>query len=262
VISIETLVATTFLKEFDSGSTKPCVFSCEDLSGNPNGEYVAKFRATVRGGDNGLCFEFLASQIAALLDIPAPKPAVIQFDKELADSIEDLAVKDRVERSLGLNFGTQYKTPGYTTWPKGDPVPPPLRQLAAEIVAFDVLIDNADRGAQKPNILYRNDEVFVIDHETAFAFTRLMGLPPDEWTTERIKFIYDHPFYPALRGQALELDRFAANAERLTAEEIAAISAAVPAGFGKDHLEKIATHLASARSQLNKMLEAIRRIFQ
>jgi hypothetical protein len=262
VIGIETLVATTFLKEFDSGSTRPCVFSCEDLSGNPKGEYVAKFRATVRGGNNGLCFEFLAAQISALLDIPSPKPAVIQFDTELAESIEDIAVKDRVERSLGLNFGTEYKTPGYTTWPKGDPIPPPLRQLAAEIVAFEVLIDNADRGAQKPNILYRNDEIFVIDHETAFAFTRLIGPPPDEWTTERIKFIYDHPFYPGLRGQALELDRFASNAERLTAEEIAAISAAVPDGFGRDHLEKIAAHFVSVGGQMHKMLEVIRRILQ
>ena len=123
---------------------------------------------------------------------------------------------------------------GYTTWPNGDPIPPPLRQIAAEIIAFDVLIDNADRRPRHPNILYKNDEILVIDHETAFALTRLIGNPSGEWTVDRIKFIYEHLFYPGLRGQALQLDRFASNVARLTDQGIAAISAAVPDGFGRN----------------------------
>ena len=110
--------------------------------------------------------------------------------------------------------------------------------------------------------MYRGDEILVIDHETAFAFTRLVGPTSGEWTVERIQFIYEHPFYPGLRGQTLELGRFASSVARLTDENIAAMSAAVPDGFGKDHLDKIGRHLASARDQIEPMLDAIRRILQ
>jgi hypothetical protein len=262
VVGLETFVAHSFIAEFGSGSTKPCVFQCETRTGDSAGEYVVKFRSTVRGGQNGLCFEFVAAQLAAVLDIPSPKPALIELDVELMESIDDPLIRERVQRSLGLNFGTEYKTPGYTTWPKGDPIPPPLRQLAAEIVAFDVLTDNADRGPLKPNILYKNDEILVIDHETAFAFTRIVGPESGEWAVDRIKFIYEHPFYSGLRGQPLQLDRFASNLARLTDQEIAAISAAVPDGFGKDYLDRIGAHLRAARDGRSAMLDAIRRILQ
>jgi hypothetical protein len=124
------------------------------------------------------------------------------------------------------------------------------------------LIDNADRGPQKPNILYKNDEILVIDHETAFAFTRLLGPASGEWTADRIKFIYEHPFYAGLRGQALRLDRFASNMARLTDQEIASISAAVPDEFGKDYLDRIGAYLRAARDEIGSMFDAIRRILQ
>jgi hypothetical protein len=262
VVDFETLAAQAFVGEFGSGSTKPCVFLCDTLAGATAGEYVVKFRSTVRGGENGLCFEFLAAQLAAIFDIKSPKPALIQFDAQLAESINDSAVRERVHRSLGLNFGTEYKTPGYTTWPKGDPIPPPLRQLAAEIVAFDVLIDNPDRRALNPNILYKNDEIMVIDHETAFAFTRLVGQSSGAGSVDRIEFIYEHPFYAGLRGTALELDRFASRVSRLTDQEIAAILASVPVGFGTNYVAHIGAHLTAARDRIGSMLDAIRRILQ
>lgn len=110
--------------------------------------------------------------------------------------------------------------------------------------------------------MYKNDEILVIDHETAFAFTRLVGEASGEWTIDRIKFMYEHPFYPGLRGQTLELDRFASNMSRLTDGEIAAILAAVPDGFGIDHVDRIGEHLAAARDGIGPMLDAIRRILQ
>jgi hypothetical protein len=259
VTVFETLTAQAFVMEFPSGETKPCVFQCETLTGVAAGEYVVKFRSA---GENRLCFEFLSAQLAAILNIPSPKPVIVEFDAGLVKSIGDPEVRKRVEQSLGLNFATEYKTPGYTTWAAGDPVPPPLRQIAAEIIAFDVLVDNADRTRRRPNILYRNDEILVIDHEKAFAFTRLIGNPSGEWSMDRIKFVYEHPFYSGLRGQALQLDRFTSNMELLTDQEIAAILGTVPDGFGKDYLDRIGAHLRASRDSMGPMLDAIRRILQ
>lgn len=123
MITLEKLAATRFLMELGTGSTKPCVFSCVSLDGEIAGEHVVKFRSTVRGGGNGLCFEFLAAQLAALLGIPMPKPALVELDRDLLESTEETAVRERIGRSLGLNFGTEYKTPGYSTWLTGDTIP-------------------------------------------------------------------------------------------------------------------------------------------
>lgn len=140
--------------------------------------------------------------------------------------------------------------------------PPQLRQVAAEILAFDVLIDNADRRQEKPNILYKGDELLVIDHETTFAFTRLLGPAPGEWNADRLQFIYNHPFYPGLRRQPLDLGRFSSSLGRITDEDIEAICAIVPADFGTEHLERITEHLASARDQVGPMIDSIRRVMQ
>jgi hypothetical protein len=238
------------------------VFACDSEDSEEEVEYVVKFRSTVRGGRNGLCFEFFAAQVAILLGIPMPRPALIELDNELYEATRELAVRERIHRSIGLNFGTEYKTPGYTTWPVDDLVPPQLRQVASEIFAFDALIDNADRRRDKPNMLYNGDEILVIDHETAFAFTRLIGTSQDAWTVERINFLYNHPFYSDLRGQPLELERFASAVQRMTDEEIKSISAAVPSDFSSDYVGKIGRHLAAARDRVEEMIDALGRILQ
>lgn len=191
-----------------------------------------------------------------------PPAALVRLDQDLLEATDELVVRERIGRSLGLNFGTQFKAPGYTTWLIDDPIPPQLRRVTAEIITFDVLIDNADRRRDKPNILYKEDEILLIDHETAFAFTRLVGPAPVGWNVERINFLYNHPFYSGLRGQSLDLERFATAMARLTDEEIHSILAAVPADFGDEHLETIGLHLASARNGVQQMIETIRRIMQ
>jgi hypothetical protein len=51
----------------------------------------------------------------------------------------------------------------------------------AEIFAFDTSIQNPDRRYDKPNVLWRDEEMFVIDHELAFSLLHAIGAQGPTW---------------------------------------------------------------------------------
>lgn len=85
--ALSKLVAVQFEKELKTGTTKPCVFQCEDSNGKPSGEYVTKLRAGVRGNEIGLQCEFIAWQLAEYFGIPHLPAALISLDEQFADAI-------------------------------------------------------------------------------------------------------------------------------------------------------------------------------
>ena len=121
--------------------------------------------------------------------------------------------------SAGLNFGCERLPSGVTTWPKDKPIPVLLRPLAAEVFAFDVLIQNPDRRKESPNgpnLLWADDEIYLYDHEQAFSF--LMGVlgwqPP--WTGQGTEFCRNHVFFQQLTGIPHNFDRLSGALEALT----------------------------------------------
>jgi hypothetical protein len=79
-MTIPVLTSTSLQKVLHSGRTKPCIFFCEDESGEKSGEYVVKLKAGMETGVNGLAAELIASQLASFLDIPTPETAIIELD--------------------------------------------------------------------------------------------------------------------------------------------------------------------------------------
>jgi hypothetical protein len=265
ILPLPHFVATTFLRELPSGTTKPCVFECEYESGETRitAEYVVKFRSGVRGDQTGLMFEVIAAQLAKRLSIPVPDAALIELTPELAGAIPDTNVALRTLSSAGLNFGSRFLFPGYTAWLVSDNVPMAIRQTAVEIFAFDVLIDNTDRRREKPNLLSKVNELFAIDHELAFTFTRLIGGYPESWLDRDLEFFRkEHPLYPGLKGQPIDLRRFKGELASIADEEVDEIFKTVPPEFGTLYLEKISSHLRSGRDHADELVEAVRRILK
>ena len=197
------LDALRYIDEMGSGVTRPCLVYCRHPDSS-FGEYVLKLRSEVRA--SGLTFEYIAALLAQRLGIEMPEPVLINlaFDVALAQGHnEDLC--NRLSRSVGLNFGTRY-LPGLTTWAPDRRVPPSIAQRAAELLAFDALIDNADRRQEKPNVLVGSDRVVAIDHELAFSFLRLISVPRS-WL-DRLSFLRTHPFYHGLKGRLPGLAAF------------------------------------------------------
>jgi hypothetical protein len=259
---LERLSAVRFEKDLISGSTRPCVFSCINEAGGHAGEYVVKFRSEVRGNELGLMFEVVAAQLAACLCIPMPNPALIRLPPDLADAMPEASVASRVRKSKGLNFGTRFLGGGYATWLVDDPIPNSLLPLAAAIVAFDALIDNADRRREKPNLLSKGEELYIIDHEVAFAFTLLVGWRSEPWERRNREFLKNHPLYAGLRGRGLDLTRFESALQQLDDVDIEAICGSVPIEFGGRHLDKIAEQIRFSRDQASGLVEAVRRVLK
>jgi hypothetical protein len=251
--------AVAFHQELATGSTGPCILSCEDMDGEPAGEYVVKFRTKVRGGPTGLLFECVAAQLAIRLGLHTPSPAIVLLDPALADATPDQRVSGKIRENLGVNYGCCFLA-GYNTWYVDGPVPLSLRQAACEIMAFDALIDNGDRRREKPNLLWKGEEIFVIDHELAFSFVRLIGDTPAPFDYHSLGFLRKHPLYAGLRRRPIDLGRMTGELQSLDETTLNLLFDAAPAEFGRAYQERIVAWLMSAAGRTQLLVESLGRM--
>src|SRR5664280_487526 len=165
------LTATEVIKPMSTGRNRPLLLGCEDSAANPF-EVVVKFRGKEMDAKAQIA-ELVTAQLADDLGLQAPQAAVVGiptgFDAIIAE--KDLAAM--VKSSPGLNFGSVNIGAGFTTWPLGRNLVGAQRDQAADIFAFDTLIQNPDRRAVNPNLWARSDKLGVYDHEQAFSFLAL-----------------------------------------------------------------------------------------
>lgn len=249
------VTAVRYVDEMLNGTTRPCLVTCSQPDGSKD-DYVMKMRADVRA--SGLAFEYIAACLALRLQIEIPSPVLIDlpFDVALAQA-HDPALCDRLIRSVGLNFGTRYLT-GLTDWAPDKRVNMNIAQKASDVIAFDALIDNADRRRNKPNVLVGSDRVVVIDHEVAFGFLRLI-IKPTTWV-ERLLFLREHPFFNGIRGHLQNLAGFKERLLALQESEIDAICGSVPHEFQREHCGRIAEHLKEVRSDVDRFIRGIEEV--
>ena len=86
----------------------------------------------------------------------------------------------------------------------------------ANLCAFDALTDNADRNEKKPNCLMdESDNLWLIDHELAFAFLHhLFGTPPDP-VKPSVEIIKSHLAFPFLANKLVDFDVYCGKLEML-----------------------------------------------
>jgi hypothetical protein len=260
-VNIPVLNATSFQRSLSSGRTKPCLFFCENESNDINGEYVVKLKAGMENRENGLIAELIASQLANFLDIPTPEAAIINIDPLMAEVIPDPALSLKIKGSAGLNFGSKVITGGFDTWPVGKAIPLSLKPLAAEIFAFDAMIQNPDRGA-RPNILWRGDELYIIDHEMGFSFIYEILPLSNPWQITSLGFLKDHLFYGNLKGQSLNIDRFAGALELFSDGVLEMIVSNIPEEWRNHNITKMTDHINEILKHINDFIDEVRRILQ
>lgn len=246
----------------DSGRTRPCLFFCGDEAGDINGEYIVKLKAGIESQGTGLSCELIASQLAMFLDIPTPEPAIIKIDSTLAEMVVEQELASKIKDSAGLNFGSKFITGGYDTWPIGMAIPVTLRQLAGEIFAFDSFIQNPDRRAEKPNVLWKGEELYILDHEMGFSFIYEILSSARPWQITGLKFLRDHVFYRGLKGQTLNLDRLVGAMEGITETQINELFANIPREWNSPHIDKIKKHLTEILGHINDFIDEVRRMLQ
>ena len=238
------------------------MFLCEDREGNSAGEFVVKFKGGSETGVTGLACELIASVLAEKLGLMTPNPAVVDLDPAIGKvlSTQDSDVAEIIRKSRGLNFGSQVLTGGYGIIPIDKSIPASLRPLAAEIFAFDALIQNPDRKVHNQNLLWKGDEIFLIDHELGFAFLYQIGASGNPWEVRGQigDFLNEHIFYHELRGQIIDLSRFQGALQGTSDEDIDDIFDEVPRGWNNSRISRIRGHLRDVRDHAEEFINQVK----
>jgi hypothetical protein len=262
------LTASQFIKPMSTGRNRPLLLGYEDNAAN-RFEVVVKFRGREMN-EKAQIAELVTAQLADDLGLQVPQAAVVDvpagFDAIIAE--KDLAAM--VKSSPGLNFGSVNIGAGFTTWPPGRNLVGTQRDQAADVFAFDTLIQNADRRAVNPNLWARSDRLGVYDHEQAFLFLVLpiIGGATKPWlaakSVKSFQFLEQHIFYRSLRGGRLDFGPFKEKLGRLTDGQIQGYADTIPAEWaGKsDFCERIVEYLGEARKHRETLIQFIKHLLR
>jgi hypothetical protein len=257
-INIPRLKAVSVLKVLSHGRTKPCLMLARDDTGNEV-EVVVKWRAAMELKASGLICELMAALVADDFDLPVPKPYVVDVEQGFHNVIATPEVSKLAQNSVGLNFGSRRLPPGFATWAKDKPIPVLLRPTAAEIFAFDVLIQNADRRQVNPNLLTNGEEIYLCDHEQAFSFLAGVIGWQTPWTGQGTEFLRNHVFFQQLKGVAHNLDRLRGALGALTDARLGEYLEAVPNEWRTNNTaaDQIVDYLQQARQNREALFAVI-----
>jgi hypothetical protein len=261
------LTATQFIKPMSTGRNRPLLLGCENAAAEQF-EVVVKFRGKEMDV-KAQSAELITEQLADDLGLQVPQAALVDVPTGFEAIIADKALGTMVKGSSGLNFGSVHIGAGFTTWPPGRNPIGTQRDQAADIFAFDTLIQNPDRRAVNPNVWARSDRLGVYDHEQAFSFLSLpiIGGAPKPWATANqgkdFRFLEQHIFYTSLRGGRLDFGPFKEKLARLTDKHIRAYADSVPARWrDSDFCDRIVEYLSEAREQREILIQFIKHLLR
>ncbi len=251
-----------------TGRNHPLLLGCEDAGGKLF-EVVVKFRGREMT-EKAQIAELVAAQLADDLGLQTPQVAVVNVPIGFEAVIPERELVKLVKGSPGLNFGSVHVGAGFTTWLPGRSPHGAQRDQAADVFAFDTLVQNPDRRAITPNLWVRSDRIGVFDHEQAFSFLGLpiLGGAPKPWIVAKhgnsFRFLEQHIFYSGLRGGRLSLGPFQEKLGALTDAQIRGYIDVAPAKWRNqgDFCKGIMEYLREARQQREGLVNFIKHILR
>ncbi len=153
------VLATRYVVPLREGGSLPGV-----IEGDDHRLWVAKLRGAGQGA-GALLAEIVAGKLARALGLPMPELVLLQLPPRFGVTDGDPEINHLLGASAGDNVGMAFleQAIGY------DPAArrPVDAELAAKIVAFDVLLANVDRTFRNPNLLWSGGALWLIDHGAA-----------------------------------------------------------------------------------------------
>lgn len=228
---LDEVVAIRFDRRMEVGRTCPLLLVAQRADGREE-ELVAKFSKGADIGAGGLIREALCAMLASDLGLPVPEPFLVRVDAEFRDAVRNVnpEVASLLDRSLAVGFGSRKLISGFSTWTQGRSIPKSMQWAAAEIFAFDSLIQNPDRRPERPNLFVRGESFAIFDHELALITEGLIGWRPP-WEVGALHTAGQpdaHVFAAPLKGKALNLDRLIGAWESITNERLESYRNALP----------------------------------
>ena len=242
-----TVRITRYVTPLREGGSLPALVEADD-----DGMYVVKFRGAGQGS-KALVAEWIGGELARVLGLKVPEIVFAELDATLARTEPDPEIQHLLRESAGLNLALDY-LPGAINF---DPLAFKVSgDVASRVVWLDAYIGNVDRSARNTNLLWWHRALWLIDHGAAFVFHHdwpsAAGRVHDAFSLTR-----QHVLLP-WADRISEVD--AEMVQRLTAERLAAIVAAIPAAWlaNDPFFDDETAHRAAYLSHLVRRLEAPR----
>ena len=170
ILNINRINTQIFIKEYETRGSHPSLFECSD--GN---QYVVKHSQQGRNYKH-LINEFIAVQIAQLVNAPVPDFAIVDIDSSIFP-------KDFIfEQGLpsGLGFGSKFVSKPVKNIVYIDTIIKMVKAKQKKIVedlisicALDIFLRNNDRSVNNPNLLIEESGAYfgliAIDHSSIFC---------------------------------------------------------------------------------------------
>ncbi|MEX0812612.1 MAG: HipA family kinase [Chitinophagales bacterium] len=193
---------------FETGTTAPMAIWGVDSDTGERDRFVVKFKKHNRMTPVSSAFEFLGAWMAIEIGLPAAEPVVVNISDDFVSTLLGRDGYKAASQSLGFNFGTRYNS-GITQIPQiGFKLNDTMLEQAKLLFAFDLFIQNIDRGHQKPNVGTNGEELFVYDHELAFSFIHqlpfLRSKTPWVLSSAESELYKKHFFYKRLKEEQID----------------------------------------------------------
>ncbi len=263
------VTATRFDRRMGSGKSWPCLLACNRTDDDGQEvEVIAKFSDACERKVGGLVAEAIAAMLAADLDLPVPEPLLVDFDTDFVDLIRlrEAPLGERVARSVPVAFGSTKLPPGFALLPPGKRIPQGLRAQAAEILAFDALIQNPDRRVRNPNCLSNGRDLAIFDHELAFFTRGVIGWKPP-WQPGSLGTMMggasEHAFLQELKGKPVDLSRLTGAWRSISDARLIEYRRALPPAWAEDDgvadealgfVAEVRDHLDLATAEVSRIL--------
>jgi hypothetical protein len=263
---LKTVTPIGFIGELRSGKTKPLLLRCQDADKQEIDLYV-KFSAGCDRKENSLCAEIIAAMLAVDLGLPIPETFFVESSPEFTASIPDPTIRQRIQNSHRLAFGSKKLPSGYSILPSNFSISTHNLPIAADILAFDILIDNPDRRVIKPNCLTNGKELAIIDHEMALTFSDFLWIDP--WKPNGIDLRrratseHRHIFYDKFRGTTPNWQRLQDTLKAIAPDRLKHYGRALPDEWPGSHVQakRILDHIqglqANAGAVFSNLLRAL-----
>lgn len=180
------------------GSTRPWQVLV-GVHGSPIPFVVKLYKKDYVDQNKTVAKEIYCSILASKFGIKTPSPALIEFPNDFISTLPGNLQEELYSKDQRLKFGTYYIQGSF----QFNETLHPLTKFnnIEKIYAFDNLIKNGDRKPEKPNVLLKGNDIYVIDHELSFAVNNdtINMLNDNKW----VYFKENHIFYRHLKDKNL-----------------------------------------------------------
>ncbi|MAS92882.1 MAG: hypothetical protein CMO55_06755 [Verrucomicrobiales bacterium] len=166
----------------ERGLNSPFLVTGEPIGGGKRVPLVVKSTAGFANRTEAPVRELFALLLSKRLKIFTPAPALVEFPKGFEWALaEEPKIQELVKASPGWNLATIHLGNDWKTWISGNA---PKTITPAQIESgycFDGLIQNPDREADNPNMLWKGNQLALLDFDRAFSLLDIFKNDEKPW---------------------------------------------------------------------------------